>query len=51
MKTVYLVEVQGKGFAPHQFATKQEAEDYVIGIVSWSGRKYRIVPKKVKAND
>jgi hypothetical protein len=50
MKIVYQVEIQGQGFAPYEFATKKEAEDYVIGIVSWSGRKWRIVPKRVRAN-
>ena len=50
MKYVYLVEVQGQGFAPYEFASEKEARDYVIGIVSWSGRKYRIVRKVVKAN-
>jgi hypothetical protein len=48
MKLVYLVEIQGRGFAPYEFETKKEAEDYVIGIVSWSGRKWRIVPKRVR---
>jgi hypothetical protein len=50
MKIVYQVEIQGQGFAPYEFATKKEAEDYVIGIVSWSGRKWRIVSKRVKAS-
>lgn len=50
MKYVYLVEVQGQGFAPYEFASEKEAKDYVIGIVSWSGRKWRIVRKVVKAN-
>ena len=48
MKTIYLVEVQGKGIEPYEFATEKEARDYVIGIVSWSGRKWRIVRKVVR---
>lgn len=47
MKVVYLVEVQGQGFAPYEFDTEKEAKDYVMGIVSWSGRKWRIVKKRV----
>lgn len=49
MKYVYLVEVQGQGFAPYEFDTEKEAKDYVSGIVSWSGRKWRIVRKVVRS--
>jgi hypothetical protein len=48
VKVIYLVEIQGQGFAPFEFANKKLANDYGIGIVSWSGRKWRVVPKRVK---
>lgn len=32
------------GFLPFVFDSKQEAEDYVIGILSWQGvSRYRVV--------
>ena len=32
-----------RGFEPYEFATQQEAKDYVIGLLSWSGTRYRLV--------
>lgn len=42
---VYKVETP-KGFIAHEFATKQEAEDYALAFLSWSGTRYRIVATK-----
>jgi hypothetical protein len=30
------------GVEPYEFATKEEARDYCIGMLSWSGTKWRI---------
>jgi hypothetical protein len=38
---IYKVETP-KGFLPYEFATKQEAENYAMCFLSWSGTKYRI---------
>jgi hypothetical protein len=51
VKVIYLVEIQGQGFAPFEFANKKLANDYGIGIVSWSGRKWRVVPKRIKITE
>ena len=34
---------------PYVFATEQEAKDYVMAFLSWSGTRYRIIPAKKKA--
>lgn len=39
---IYKIETP-KGFLPYEFATKQDAQDYAMGILSWQGTKYRIV--------
>lgn len=39
---IYKIETP-KGFLPYEFETLQAAKDYVIGILSWSGTRYRIV--------
>lgn len=31
-----------KGYLPYEFESKQAAEDYALGILSWSGTRYRI---------
>lgn len=38
---IYKIETP-QGYLPYEFATKQDAEDYAIGILSWQGTKYRI---------
>jgi hypothetical protein len=38
-----------QGFLPYEFDTKQQAEDYAMGILSWSNTKYRIHGPIVKA--
>jgi hypothetical protein len=38
---IYKIETK-TGMLPYEFATLQEAKDYVSGILSWSGTKYRI---------
>jgi hypothetical protein len=42
VKMIYKIETP-KGFLPYEFATKQDAQDYAMGILSWQGTKYRIV--------
>ena len=39
---IYKVETP-RGFEPYEFATLQEAKNYVVGLLSWSGTRYRIV--------
>jgi len=39
---VYVIETP-REFLPYEFATKKEAKDYAIGILSWTGTRYRIV--------
>lgn len=41
-KMVYVIETP-REFLPYEFATKKEAKDYAIGILSWTGTRYRIV--------
>jgi hypothetical protein len=31
-----------QGFLDYEFETKQAAQDYALGILSWSGTRYRI---------
>jgi len=38
----YIVEIRGRGVMPHEFATKQEAEDYAVTMTVWQGGQYRI---------
>lgn len=38
---IYKIETKA-GFLPYEFDTLQEAKDYVMGFLSWSGTKYRI---------
>jgi hypothetical protein len=38
---IYQIETP-QGFLPYEFSTKKEAQDYAIGILSWSNTKYRI---------
>jgi hypothetical protein len=38
---IYKIETP-QGYLPYEFDSKQAAEDYAIGILSWSGTKYRI---------
>jgi hypothetical protein len=40
-KMIYKIETP-QGYLPYEFDSKQAAEDYAIGILSWSGTKYRI---------
>lgn len=35
-----------RGFEPYEFADLQSAKDYVSGLLSWSGIKYRIIKAK-----
>lgn len=42
---IYQIETP-QGVLPYEFATKQDAMDYVIGILSWSGPRYRIITKR-----
>jgi hypothetical protein len=48
MKIVFKVEVQGLGIQPYEFATEKAANDYGIGLVSWSGRKWRVIKQRVR---
>lgn len=38
---IYKIETKA-GMLPYEFATLEEAKNYVAGILSWSGTKYRI---------
>lgn len=42
---IFKVETK-QGFMPYEFETLQEAKDYVMAFLSWSGTKYRIVKMK-----
>lgn len=46
----YKIETQ-QGFIEYEFATKQEAYDYVMAFLSWSGTKYRIVGPIITAKE
>jgi hypothetical protein len=39
---IFKVETK-QGVLPYEFATQQEAKDYVMAFLSWSGTKYRII--------
>lgn len=46
----YIIETP-QGYLPYEFDTKQEAQDYAMGILSWSGTKYRIIGPVVIAKE
>lgn len=31
------------GVLPHRFASEADAEEYAIGVLSWSGTRYRFI--------
>jgi hypothetical protein len=39
---IWKVETKA-GFMPYEFETEQEAKNYAIGFLSWSGTRYRLV--------
>lgn len=39
---IYKVEIRGRGIAPYEFPTKEEAETYAINMTAWNGGAYRI---------
>jgi hypothetical protein len=43
---IYKIETP-KGVLPYEFSSKKEAQDYAIGILSWSGTRYRIFLAKI----
>lgn len=45
---IYQIETP-RGILPYEFATKQDAMDYAIGILSWAGTKYRIITRRRSA--
>jgi hypothetical protein len=47
---IYKIETP-QGFLPYEFDTKQDAQDYAMGILSWSGTKYRIIGPVVVAKE
>lgn len=38
---IYKIETP-QGFLPYEFDTKEEAQDYALGVLSWAGTRYRI---------
>jgi hypothetical protein len=46
---VYKIETP-QGVLPYEFDSKDEAMDYVMGVLSWSGTKYRIYKAKKAGN-
>lgn len=47
---MFIIETP-QGYLPYEFDTKQAAEDYAIGILSWSGTKYRIIGPVIVAKE
>ena len=49
-KMIYKIETP-QGFLEYEFDSKQAAEDYALGILSWTGTRYRIIGPIITAKE
>lgn len=47
---IYKIETP-QGFIYHEFASKQEAKEYVMAFLSWTGTRYRIIGPIITAKE
>jgi hypothetical protein len=47
---IYKIETP-QGFLEYEFDSKQAAEDYALGILSWTGTRYRIIGPIITAKE
>jgi hypothetical protein len=47
---IYKIETP-QGFIEYEFASKKEANEYVMAFLSWSGTRYRIVGPIITAKE
>ena len=47
---MYKIETP-QGFLEYEFDSKQAAEDYALGILSWTGTRYRIIGPIITAKE